>query len=655
MSDVSKLDMQTTNITHQNIEALAQLFPTVVTETLDEDGKPRKTIDFDLLRQQLSSGIVEWPEERYRLDRPGKRRSLLKANTPITKTLRPVKEDSVNWESTQNLYIEWDNFEVLKILQESYLGKVKMIYIDPPYNTGKDFVYRDNFRVSKDEYEEELDLTDEEGWKLVKNTDTNGRFHSDWLSMMYERLIVARDLLKDDGVIFMSIDDNEVHNLRKIADEIFGEENFIAQVIRNTNSSKNQSTFFSISHDYSIIYAKNTSVLNESMWNNKREVDKNNVDAYVKKIRELQKMWLSNDDITEELKELTKYPRFIDFTNYRYVDERGVYRKHDLWGVKNWNNTPIVNPLTGKKDPLPPWGFRYTEEKLQQLISEDRIHFHTDWSLPTVKRYLNDNLKQRPKWIMSDDQRPDYSLLKSFWLEFDNPKQLAFMKRIISILDKDALILDFFSWSATTAHAVMELNAEDWWSRQHIQVQLPEEVEEWSEAYKAGYEYITEIGKERIRRAGQKILEDHADKLAERETPLDIWFRVYRVDSSNMKDVYYHPSDVDQKNLWIFETNIKEERTPEDLLVQVMLDLSLELSLPIETKTLSWNTVFFVNNNALVACFDENINFAIIDEIAEVQPLKVVFRDSCFRDDKDKINVDNRFQRLSPETVVRVI
>ncbi len=650
---MKKLPMKTPDLTQVNIEKIALLFPNVITEKEDEEGNIVKGIDFDLLKQELSKEIVEDTTERYRLDWPGKKRSLLKANTPISKTLRPVREDSVNFDTTENLYIEWDNFDALKILQESYLGKIKMIYIDPPYNTGKDFVYRDNFTQSREDYEEDIWWKDEEWWKLFKNTDTNGRFHSDWLSMMYERLLIARDLLKDDGVIFISIDDNELYNLKKICDELYWEENYISTIIRNTNSSKNQSLFVSVSHEYCLIYAKNIDTLKIKHNDRSRSVPKNNFEEYMKKISQLQKEWLTNDEITNELKILTKYPRFIDFVNYRYFDEKGLYMKWDLGWVPNGSKVPIINPLTWEYDPLPPWGFRFSPQKMLELVRDKKIHFHTDWSLPRFKRYLSENEEQRPKSIMSDDQRPDVRLLQDFNTPFDNPKQLDFIKRIVWIFDNDSIILDFFSGSSTTAHAIMQHNVEDGWNRKWIMVQLPEETDPESEAYKAWYKYITEIGKERIRRAWKKILEENKDK--EWIKNLDIWFRVYRTDDTNMKDIYYHPSKISQDKLGFFVDNIKEDRTSEDLLTQVILDLGLTLDLSIESKKIKGNTVFFVAQNSLVACFDAKIDFSIVDEIAKLQPLKVVFRDSCFADDKDRINVENRLKRLSPETVVSVI
>lgn len=657
---MNKLDMKTPDLTDKNIEKIAELFPQVVTEKEGVDGESTRSVDFDLLRQLLSDSLVEGNDERYRLDWPGKRRSLLKANTPISKTLRPVREESVNFDTTQNLFIEGDNFEALKILQESYFGKVKMIYIDPPYNTGRDFVYSDKHTMGDEEYTELTGAEDEEGNRMFReNTRTNPRFHSDWLSMMYERLIIARDLLSDDGVIFISIDDNEVHNLRKVCDDVMGDGNFVAEIIRNTNSAKNQSLFVSVSHENCLIYARDVASLEKKHAENKWSVKKNNVDAYKAKVRELQNAGLSTDEISEELKLLTKYPRFIDFVNYWYFDERGLYQKADMGGVKNGNNTTILNPLTGKNDPIPPGGFRYKTEELERLKNDGRIHFHTDGSLPRLKRYLDENSTQRPRSIMSDDQRPDASLMTELSTPFDNPKQLTFMSRLTSISDKDAIVLDFFSGSATTAHAVMQQNAEDSGNRKFIMVQLPEETPSDSEASKAGYKNIAELGRERIRRAAKKIETDFADKLAERGMPLDTGFRTYRVDDTNMKDVFYHPTEITQDSLGGFVDNVKDDRTAEDLLTQVILQLGLTLDLPIEVKTLSGNTVYCVGGNALLACLDSQLTDGAIDEIAKLEPLKLVLRDSTFGTgpdrDQNRINLENRLKRLSPDTSVSVL
>lgn len=654
---MDKINHTTKDILGGNIEKIAQLFPSVVTEAQDEaTGELKKVVDFDLLRQHLSDTLVEGDRERFRLDWPGKKASILKANTPISKTLRPVREDSVDFDTTQNVFIEGDNFEVLKVLQESYLGKIKMIYIDPPYNTGKDFIYRDNFAQEREDYEEEIGVRDDEnGGKLVKNTETNGRYHSDWLSMMQERLIVARDLLDKDGVIFISIDDNEQSHLKKLCSEVFGEENFIAQIVRNTNSSKNQSLFVSVSHEYCLAYAYDISTLTEKHSSNKWSVEKNNVVEYKKRVKKLQTEGLSHDEITEELKNLTNYPRFIDFTNYWHFDDRGLYRKDNLGGVKNGNKQPIINPLTNKPDAVPPGGYRYSVEKLRQLVAEDRIHFHTDGSLPTIKRYLDENSTQRPKSIMSDDQRPDYSLLQSFGLSFDNPKQLTFIRRIIGIFDEDSLILDFFSGSATTAHAVMQLNAEDGGNRKHIQVQLAEPTDPSSEAYKAGYKSIPEISRERIRRAGKKIREDYAEQIAKRDTPLDTGFRAYKLSSSNFINTAQHPNETTQASLLKAANNIKEDRTAEDLLTETILDLGLTLDLPIEVRNVAGHTVYFVSDNSLAACFDDNVTLDIAEPLAAEKPLRVVFKDSSFASDEVRVNIDIRLKQLSPETEIKVL
>ncbi len=440
-----------------------------------------------------------------------------------------------------NAIIIGDNLDALKLLKSAYSEKIKMIYIDPPYNTGNDdFIYPDNFRKDYQKILREVGLmeTDENGeeiesesLKFFKNTQGSGT-HSGWLSFMLPRLKLARDLLKEDGVIFISIDDNECANLKILCDEIFGEDNFVAEIVRNTNSSKNQSLFISVSHEYCLIYAKNISFLSKKHENNKWQVSKNNVKEYYSRVKTLQNKDLSSDEITEELKELTKYPRFMDFTNYWYFDEKGLYRKDNLGGVKNGNKFKIINPLTNQEDPIPPGGFRYSKEKLQELIKDNRIHFHTDGSLPTLKRYLDENHTQRPKSIMSDDQRPDYALLQELFngiMVFDNPNQMAFMQRIIEIAtEKGDIILDFFAGSGTTAHAVMELNAEDKGNREFILVQIDEEIKEDKSAYdfcknvlKSAKPVISDITIERVKRAAQKIIESSKD------SGLDLGFKVY--------------------------------------------------------------------------------------------------------------------------------
>ncbi|PDX25855.1 DNA methyltransferase [Helicobacter pylori] len=453
-----------------------------------------------------------------------------------------------------NAIIIGDNLDALKLLKSAYSEKIKMIYIDPPYNTGNDdFIYPDNFRQDYQKILREVGLmeidengkeTESESLKFFKNTQGSGT-HSGWLSFMLPRLKLARDLLKEDGVIFISIDDNECANLKILCDEIFGEDNFVAEIVRNTNSSKNQSLFVSVSHEYCLIYAKDISFLSKKHENDKWQVPKNNVKEYYSRVKTLQNKDLSNDEITEELKELTKYPRFMDFTNYWYFDEKGLYRKDNLGGVKNGNKFKIINPLTNQEDPIPPGGFRYSKEKLQELIKDNRIHFHTDGSLPTLKRYLDENHTQRPKSIMSDDQRPDYALLQELFngiMVFDNPKQMAFMQRIIGIAtEKGDIILDFFAGSGTTAHAVMELNAEDKGNREFILVQIDEEIKEDKSAYdfcknvlKSAKPIISDITIERVKRAAQKIIQSSKD------SDLNLGFKVYtlqdKVQIANTKE-----------------------------------------------------------------------------------------------------------------------
>lgn len=632
--------MQTPDLTDKNIEQIASLFPHVIKEIKDESGNIKKAVDFDSLKQILSKELVEEGDERYRLDWPGKKASLLKANTPIIKTLRPCREESVNFDTTENLYIEGDNFEVLKILQESYLGKVKMIYIDPPYNTGSDFLYKDDFKVSKEEYEEDLGVENEEGEKLFKNTDSNGRFHSDWLSMMYERLVVARDLLKDDGVIFISIDDNEVHNLRKICDEIFGEDNFVCQlsVVRSKNGLGSKEGY-ATNNDFMLVYKK--SMLNKNAFLGLK-ID----EEYILKF--------NKEDEYGKFKMDGIFRKKGD--GQRRVDSPGCYyplyynEKGEVFLEKTTNLKTAVPKLPDKTDGRWIWSTNFAKERLHRLyVSKGGTVY--------VKDYLKDAKRMKPKTILDKNSyitEIATEEIKSIFTGkiFDTPKPT---KLIIDILDNatenDSVILDFFSGSATTAHAVMQLNAEDGGKRKFIMVQLPEKTDEKSEAYKAGYKTISDIGKERIRRAGKKIKEESGITAPK----LDIGFRVYKTDDSNMKEVFYHPNDLQQEQLSAFESNIKEDRTPDDILTQVILDLGLELSLPIEKKEIHGNTVYTVQTNALVACFDNSIDFKLVDKIAEIQPFKVVFKDASFKYDKDRINLEERFKRLSPETKVTVI
>jgi len=655
-----KLNMQTPNITEQNMEQIAKLFPHVMTETQDKQGKVKKAIDFDRLKQSLSSVLVDDADERYRLDWPGKKASLLKANTPITKTLRPCREDSVNFDSTENVYIEGDNFEVLKILQESYLGKIKMIYIDPPYNTGKDFIYKDNFTAKKADYEEELGTTDEDDNKLFKNTDTNGRFHSDWLSMMYERLVIARDLLKEDGVIFISIGSDEIKNTINLLEDVFGEENKIS-LITWEQGRKNDSTFFSESVDYIVIFAKNRSLLSSlGAWREKKESVDSIFDFYKKCVEKYNSEYnVIEDKMRSFYKKLQDSDPRKNLKHFYRSDKRGLFFGADIssasTSIPDYN---IIHPVTQKAVKKPTRGWGATEPVMLERIKEGRVLFGEDeTTIPLKKSYLSevDSIVKTP--VIYKDGRAASGVVKQLFEKavFNNPKDHLVIADYISYClqgNINGVILDFFSGSATTAHAVMQLNAEDNGNRKFIMVQLPEATDEKSEAY-TDYKTIAEIGKERIRRAGNKIVEDNQGK--EGIDKLDIGFRVYKTDTSNMKEVYYHPEKLKQTNLPGLESNIKKSRTNDDLLTQVILDLGLELNLPIEQKTMHSNNVFIVQTNALVACFDDNINMKIIDEIAKLKPFKVVFKDASFNASKDRINLEERFKRLSPETLITVI
>lgn len=637
---MKKLDMQTPDITKANIEKIVELFPNVLTEKESEDGETTRAIDFDLLKQELSDALVDGDSERYRLDWPGKQASLLKANTPITKTLRPDRESSVNFDTTENVFIEGDNFEVLKILQESYLNKVKMIYIDPPYNTGKDFVYKDNTTQSKEEYEEELGAEDKDGGKLFKNTDTNGRFHSDWLSMMYERLMIARDLLKDDGVIFMSIDDNEVHNLKKISDEIFGEENFVGQFKWNrVAKAPSLSKTIRIKYEYVICFKKGETAkfFGKKSYNTQGPVWHN-----PNKQQEL--LFPANSiKVPKTFKKGSKSEKYQVELLDEILEENGL------------------NKFAVRIMACSAWG----QEKINQYIRDGGL-FQIKKDIGTLYSSLpqGDDNFIAPSDLISKEEcgvanNTDASGdLEMLGIPFTNPKPVSLVKYLVNMVtyaEPSAIIIDFFSGSAATSHAVSQLNAEDGGSRKFVLVQLPEETSEDSEARKAGYKTIPEIGMERIRRAGKKIVEENTENLAKRTTPLDVGFRVYKADTTNMKDVYYHPTETTQDPLLGLADNIKEDRTPEDLLTQVILDLGLTLDLPVEVRKIKENTVYFVQENALVACFDDSIDFDIVDDIAKVLPLKVVFKDASFKDDKDRINLETRFKQLSPETIITVL
>lgn len=648
--------MQTPNLVDKNIAQIAKIFPNVITEAKDENDNIKKVIDFDLLKQSLSNLLVADDDERYRLDWPGKKASLLKANTPINKTLRPVPEESIDFENTQNLYIEGDNFEVLKILQESYLAKIKLIYLDPPYNTGTAMIYNNDFSLPISEYDELLGVYNLEGGKLFRNTDANGRFHSDWISMMFERITLARDLLCEQGFIVIAIDHNELNNLIAICDEIFGEDNRLGIVtVVHKPEGRNQQKFFGISNEFMLVYAKNRDrtdfnsiAINSEIESTFDQQDTNGNYRLKNFIR------LTDGKYSlRESKPHFYYPIYVssDLTKFDINKIEGfeeVYPVTNKGVERTWKTSKLTfleranhGDIIAQKD---------LEGKivLFEKLREDQV-IKTHW---TKKEYHSYHFGTK---LLEDLFSAKF---------FDFPKSLPLIIDILKLMTSPSdIILDFFSGSATTAHAVMQLNADDGGNRKFIMVQLPEKTDEDSEAYKGGYKTIADIGKERIRRAGKRIRDGLIEKNKQLELgeesmaidKLDIGFRVYKTDSSNMKDVYYHPTELKQEQLSAFETNIKEDRTPEDILTQVILDLGLELSLKIVKKEILGNSVFIVQENSLVACFDDDIDFKIIDEIAELKPLKVVFKDSSFKDDKDRINVEERFKRLSPETIITVI
>jgi adenine-specific DNA-methyltransferase len=648
---MDKLKMQSADITGGNIEKIATLFPNVVTEVKDENSVLRKAIDFDKLRLLLSADpsemlVVDENSERYDFTWAGKRQAIVNAATPIRKTLRPCVEESENWGTTENLYIEGDNLEVLKLLQESYLGKVKMIYIDPPYNTGNDFIYNDNFTKSKNEYEEELGLFDEEGNRLFKNTETNGRFHSDWCSMIYPRLQLARNLLTDDGVIFISIDDNEVSQLKKICDEIFGESNFAACIPWQSRLSMQNDTDLSINHEYLIVYAK------RRRFENRRLKESN------------ARTWYNKDSFVFRPLPLDK-DKFDNPDN----DPRGLWKADpfDAPNVRPNLTYPVTNPKTGEQH-LPPSGrhWRISSEKFSSALADGRIIFGKNGTgRPQMKSFYEEKKDFGSidnSWFSGDKVGTATAATKELQSLFDNapfdtPKPTSLLRKLclLGFLESGDIILDFFSGSSTTAHAVMQLNAEDGGKRKFIMVQLPEEC---SEAY-AGYKNICEIGKKRIRLAGAKIEEEQLAKygglFSEKSQKLDTGFRVFKLDTTNMKDVYYSAGEYQQKDLLDLISNIKEDRNDIDLLYGCLLDWGVPLSLPHKQEKISGQTVHSVNETDLIACFDENVSEETIHNIAKRKPLRIVFRDASFKDSADKVNVKEIFKAISPETTVKVI
>ena len=682
---MDKLKMQSENLVDENVEKIAKLFPNCVTEGKDENGQVTKLVDFDLLKQELSKVVVDGNDERYTLNWAGKKQAILTANSPINATLRPCREESVDFDNTKNLYIEGDNLDVLKLLRETYLNKIKMIYIDPPYNTGNDFVYNDDFASSSDEYLQNSKSYDEDGNRMVQNLESNGRFHSDWLSMMYPRLKLARDLLTDDGCVAISLDDNEQSNLIKICDEIFGNRNRIAILkILSNPRGRQSSEFFAESGEYVTIYAKNANnvkVLGESL-DDETIKTYNKTDEFGKRYRDMGLRKRGADSKREDSPTLY-------FPIYYNIQTK------DISTTKKDGYIEIIPKLEDGSDGRWRWS-KQKVEKDKSLLYCREVKRNNNFEYDIFeKSYLekDSTTKSKDFWIEKEINydRSSQELRELFDMRlFDYAKPLYLIKKLLNRIvenDKNTTILDFFSGSATTAHAVMQLNAEDGGNRKFIMVQLPEKCDEKSEAYKAGYKNICEIGKERIRRAGQKIAMDLAgQELTNRQQeiidalnsnpdtiqainnmrdkkigessgkcPIDIGFRVLKLDSSNMKDVYYSPSDTEQTNLLDLVSNIKEDRSPEDLLFQVMLDMGVMLSSDIKTLDIKGKKVFNVNDGNLVCCFDENLTDEVVTKIAKMQPLYAVFRDSSMSSDSVAVNFDQIFETYSPSTTRKVL
>lgn len=635
---MEKMRMESVDITAQNIEKIGALFPNCITETVDENGEPKKAINFELLKQMLSEDVIEG-EEAYEFTWVGKKASIVEANKPIRKTLRPCKEESVNWDNTENLYIEGDNLEVLKLLQESYLGKVKMIYIDPPYNTGNDFIYRDDFKISSSDYSEDIGEYDDDGFRLFKNKDSNGRFHSDWASMIYSRLMLSRNLLMEDGVIFISIDDNELSNLIKLCDEVFGENNFIDIFSwKKTETPANLSKLTKKAIEYIVAYKKSNNI--SKLVGLKKESKSSN--------------GLMNQ--TNSAHELIFPANTVDTGINDGIIKKGKYGTSS-YEIHLLEDTEVKDGYFVK--PVKLHGkFKWSQDNLNKEISNGtKISIRTAALSPSYERQ---EYEAEKPWNIIDrtfgvgtNENASKELDELIGINvFDFPKPTSLLKYLINSCTKETdIIIDFFSGSATTAHAVMQLNAEDGGNRKFIMVQIPESCDEKSEAYKAGYKTICEVGKERIRRAGMKV-KGNSPITTE---SLDVGFRVLKLDDSNMTDVYYSPAEYSQDLLSMFESNVKSDRNDLDLLFGCLLEWGLPLSLSYSSEQIEGCTVHNYNDGDLVACFDESVPDSVIKEIAKRQPLRAVFRDSSFADSPSKINVGEIFKLMAPDTRVKVI
>ena len=668
---MEKMRMESIDLTSQNIEKLAELFPNCITEAKREDGTIKKAINFELLKQMLSREILEG-NEAYEFTWVGKKAAIVEANKPIRKTLRPCPKESVDWDTTENLYIEGDNLDVLKLLRESYLNKVKLIYIDPPYNTGNDFIYRDEFSQTSEQYKSELGETTEEGIKLFKNTDTNGRFHSDWCSMMYSRLILSRSFLTEDGAIFISIDENEVNTLKTICDEVFGASNFVAELIWSAGR-KNDSKYISVSHEYVLCYFKNSQYIkdNKIVWRERKQ----GLDDIYSKYEALKKQF--GNDFSQIEKELKAWYKGLpdghpakDHAHYSRVDEKGIFFADNIsWPGGGGPKYEILHPVTNKPVKIPSRGWLTNELTMKDWIKQGRVEFAKDENgVPTLKSYLKDREFSVPYSVFYKDGRAASKRLAALLGEkvFENPKDEEVIQRIIEFSgtqDND-VVMDFFSGSATTAHALFLANANQNKKRRFILVQLPETIDVKKASSEKSKKVasnalalldsmgvphnICEIGKERIRRAGKKVKLD--TNFAQ-----DYGFRVFKLDDSNMNDVYYSAGEYSQDMLSAMESNVKSDRTDLDLLFGCLLEWGLPLSMPYTSEEIDGFKVHTYNNGDLIACFDENVTDSVIKTIAKRQPLRAVFRDNSFKDSPAKINVGEIFKMMAPDTRVKVI
>jgi adenine-specific DNA-methyltransferase len=662
---MEKLKMHTPDLTQDHIARIRELFPNCVTEARDESGKVKLSVDFNQLKQELSDSIVEGPQERYHLNWPGKREALLTANAPIAKTLRPARAESVDFDTTKNLFIEGDNLEALKLLQETYLGKVKMIYIDPPYNTGNDFLYDDDFEDDTESFLVKSNQKDESGDRLVANTESNGRFHSDWLSFIYPRLKLARNLLKDDGAIFISIDDSEQENLKKIASEIFGDDNFIAEFVWAAGR-KNDSKHVSVSHEYILVYAKNKEFLKAH--NIQWRVRKTGLDEIYSAYGKIKKT--HGDDYASMTAALRQwYSGLSDghpakrHKHYNTIDHCGVYFPADIsWPGGGGPKYEVLHPKTGQPCKIPSRGWMFGDaQKMKEAIADDKVHFGEDEdSVPCIKAYLKDSEEEVPYSVFYQDGRASTKRLRTLLGDdvFSHPKDEEVLAELIeACTEKGDIICDFFAGSCTTAHSTFIANQKQSVSRQFIMVQLAEVIDSSKATGKRRQllaraenflnsikkpRTIAEISKERIRRAGKTFKGDTG-------------FRVLKIDTSNMAEVYYTPDGVKQDDLLAAVDNIRPDRSPEDLLFQVLLDWGVDLTLPIAQKTVQGKTVFFVDGNALAACFDAGITEELVKELAAEKPLRVVFRDNGFASDAVKINAEQIFKQMSPGTDMKSI